>query len=58
MARLICSAPAHPDFHKWWPESIHGCDKYGHFLQCLRAGDVDADSLVQVRLARAGLLLM
>ena len=40
------------DFHKFWPETIHGCDKYGHFLQCLRAGDVDADSLEKVR--RAG----
>lgn len=37
--------PGAEDFYKWWPESIHGCDKYGHFLQCLRAGDVDADSL-------------
>ena len=44
------------DFHKWWPETIHGCDKYGHFLQCLRAGQVDADSLEKVRrMRRAGL---
>ena len=44
------------DFHKWWPETIHGCDKYGHFLQCLRAGQVDADSLEKVcRIRRAEL---
>jgi len=37
--------PGADDFYKWWPEQIHGSDKYGHFLQCLRAADVDADSL-------------
>ena len=40
------------DFYKWWPESIHGCDKYGHFLQCLCAGSVDADSLEKVNYPR------
>ena len=40
--------PGADDFYKWWPEQIHGSDKYGHFLQCLRAADVDADSLEKV----------
>jgi hypothetical protein len=40
--------PGHDEFHRYWPESIHGCDKYGHVLLCLRASEVDADSLEQV----------
>lgn len=42
------SLPGADQFHQWWPEAIHGSDKYGHFLQCLRAAEVDADSLCKV----------
>ena len=33
------------NFHKYWPETMCGTDKYGHFLQCLKAGDIDMDKL-------------
>ena len=33
------------EFHKCWPESLYGCDKYGHFIVGVRVTDIDCDGL-------------
>mmetsp|Transcript_12522 Transcript_12522/g.34423 ORF Transcript_12522/g.34423 Transcript_12522/m.34423 type:complete len:96 (+) Transcript_12522:445-732(+) len=31
-----------------WPEYVCGTDKYGHFIQSLRASEIDTDGLVKI----------
>ncbi|EKX43147.1 hypothetical protein GUITHDRAFT_153362 [Guillardia theta CCMP2712] len=41
-----CHIQDDKNFHAWWPEKMYGHDKWGHFIQGVRAGEVDTDSLM------------
>eukprot|EP00293_Proteomonas_sulcata_P008270 CAMPEP_0184307202 /NCGR_PEP_ID=MMETSP1049-20130417/16014_1 /TAXON_ID=77928 /ORGANISM="Proteomonas sulcata, Strain CCMP704" /LENGTH=265 /DNA_ID=CAMNT_0026619645 /DNA_START=3 /DNA_END=800 /DNA_ORIENTATION=+ len=40
--------PMEKEFYEWWPERIYGTDKYGHFLQVIRASEILADKFDDV----------